>query len=205
MLDILNIFFLAGTLLSNIVLYSDGDYPFPENRESVVTVSTHREWWRVDGNGKCKYTGVMVPFVRDWEQEITRGKDGKTILPPEPDKTAGQAFIINQKVCGDKVEPIFRVAEIWAPKGTLMEKHQFAAFDVIEMRPDQCPKWLEQVLHRIDRVATHEQGAKTFLLALKSASLKLPEDLDTLVHQLGEKPVLQQSAASTAPALPETP
>ena len=52
---------------------------------------------------------------------------------------------------------------------------------------------------------THEQGAKTFLLALKSASLKLPEDLDALVHQLGEKTVLQQSAASTAKVLPETP
>lgn len=73
------------------------------------------------------------------------------------------------------------------------------------MTPEQRPKWLEQVLRRIARVAEHDDNAKAFLVALKSAPLKLPEDLAALVHQLGEKPVLQQSAASTAEALSEKP
>ena len=195
MFEFFNAVFLAATLLSNIVLYSDGDYPFPKDRESVVEVSLHREFWRDDGNGKCKYTGVMVPYVRDWEEVIKHG-DVETVLPPEPNKTAGQAFIINKKVCGTSVEPVFRTGAILSATGTLMYKHSFAAFDVTEMKVEDRPKWLEQVLRRIDRVAAHDAKAKEFMEFNKKASFqKMPNDLFGLLQTLGHQP-------TTTPAAP---
>lgn len=177
MFEFFNTVFLAATLLSNIVLYSDGDHPFPTARESVVEVGLHREFWRADGNGKCKYTGLMVPYVRDWEEVVKHG-EFETVFPPEPDKTAGQAFIINKKVCGDTVEPVFRTGTIMSATGSLLYKHSFQAFDVTEMKVEDRPKWLEQVLFRIDRVAAHDAKAKAFVRFNKTTSFpKMPNDL----------------------------
>ena len=177
MFEFFNGVFLAATLLSNIILYADVDYPFPAERDSVVAVSMHREFWREDGNGKCKYTGLMVPYVRDWEEVIKHGEI-ETVLPPEPDKTAGHAFIINKKVCGDKVEPVFRTGLVMRTSGGFLYKHSFAAFDVTEMKVEDRPKWLGQVLARINRVAAGDAEAKAFVEFNKKASFpKLPADL----------------------------
>ncbi|KVP39962.1 hypothetical protein [Burkholderia ubonensis] len=188
MLDLLNGVFLAATLLSNITLYSDQDYNFATDREAVVAVSTHREWWREDGNGKCKYTGLMVPFVRDWEEVVKHGEI-ETVRAPEPDKTAGHAFIINRKVCGDTVTPVFRTAEINRTWSGFLYKHSIVAFDVADMRPDQRPKWLEQVLHRVERVSAHDEKAKEFIEFNKTASFeKMPADLDALLKNPASAP-----------------
>lgn len=186
MFNFLNGVFIAATLLSNIILYADMDYPFPSERESVVAVSMHREFYREDGNGKCKYTGLMVPYVRDWEEVVKHGEI-ETVLPPEPDKTAGHAFIINQKVCGDKVEPVFRTGIVMRSTGGFLYKHSFAAFDVTEMKIEDRPKWLEQVLRRIERVAAQDADAKAFVEFNKKASFpKLPDDLSGLLQSLGQ-------------------
>lgn len=177
MFEFFNGVFLAATLLSNIILYSDQDYPFPDERDSVVAVSMHREFWREDGNGKCKYTGLMVPYVRDWEEVIKHGEI-ETVLPPEPNKTAGHAFIINKKVCGEKVEPVFRTGLVMRTSGGFLYKHSFAAFDVTEMKVEDRPKWLSQVLARINRVVARDADAKAFVEFNKKASFpKLPADL----------------------------
>jgi len=198
MLDFFNAVFLAATLLSNIVLYSDQDYPFPDERESVVAVSLHREFWREDGNGKCKYTGVMVPYVRDWEEVVKNGEI-ETVLPPEPNKTAGHAFIVNRKVCGSTVEPVFRTGAIFGTSGRFQYKNSVTAFDVTEMREDQRPKWLAQVLQRVERAAAHDDKAKDFIQFNKTASFaKLPADVDTLLKSQGGVP----STSSNVPAQP---
>jgi len=195
-MDFLNAVFLAATMLSNIMLYADQDFTFPADRESVVEVSMHREWWRADGNGKCKYTGLMVPYVRTWEEVIKQGDD-EIVLPPEPNKTAGHAFIINRKVCGDKVEPVLRTGVVMRTSGGFLYNHSFAAFDVTEMKPEQRPKWLEQVLHRIDQVAATDQKAKDFTSFNQSASFpKLPADLEALLKSLGKSPEVM---AATVP------
>jgi hypothetical protein len=192
MFNFLNGVFLAATLLSNIILYADEDFLFPAERDAVVAVSMHREFWRDDGNGKCKYTGLMVPYVRDWEEVVKHGEI-ETVLPPEPNKTAGHAFIINQKVCGDKVEPVFRAGVVMRATGGFLYKHSFAAYDVTEMKVEERPKWLEQVLHRIDRVAVQDPAAKAFVEFNKKASVpKMPDDLTALLQSLG------QSAAPSA-------
>lgn len=192
MLDIFNAMYLMAMMVANITLYSDQDYIYPTERESVVAVSLHREWWREDGNGKCKYTGVMVPFARDWEEVIKHSESFDTVLPPEPDKTAGYAFIINRKICGDKVEAVFRSAAVIGFGKGFLYKHYFPAFDVTEMRPDQQPKWMAQVLHRIERVSASNVEAKSFIEFNKAAALKLPVDLDALVKNLGTAPPAQE-------------
>lgn len=193
MFEFFNGVFIAATLLSNIMLYSDQDYPFADERESVVAVSMHREFWRDDGNGKCKYTGLMVPYVRDWEETVKHGEI-ETVLPPEPNKTAGHAFIINKKVCGDKVEPVFRTGIVMRTSGGFLYKHSFAAFDVTEMKVEDRPKWLAQVLFRIDRVAASDAQAKAFIEFNKTASVpKMPNDLFGMLQTLGHQP-------STSPA-----
>lgn len=194
MFEFFNAVFLAATLLSNIVVYSDGDFPFPQERESAVAVSMHREFWRDDGNGKCKYTGIMVPYVRDWEEVVKHG-DIETVLPPEPNKTAGQAFIINKKVCGATIEPVFRTGAILSAKGSLLYKHSFAAFDVTEMKVEDRPKWLEQVLLRIERVAAHDKHANEFVRFNMTASFqKMPAGLALRLQSTG-----QAQAAAAAP------
>jgi len=162
-LNILNGLFLVGVVASNITLYSDADYIHPErgNLDSVTAISMHREWWRDDS--KCKFLGVMVPYARDWPETIKHG-DFETVNAPEPDKIVGQAFIINRKVCPDKPdEAMFRVHEGWRNPGKLLEKHHFAAEDLYGMREEYRPKWLPQVLARIERVAQHDKQAEAFL------------------------------------------
>lgn len=88
-------------MVSDIVLYSDTDYKIAENRETVFSVSMHREWWREDGNGKCKYTGHAMPVVRDWEIVENRG-GSEYRNPPILVDTYGLAIVIDQKVCEGK-------------------------------------------------------------------------------------------------------
>ncbi len=185
MLDILNLVLLAATMVSNITLYSDEAYPIAEPLDSVTAVSLHREFWREDGNGKCKYTGLMVPFARDWEEEVSNGAAMPNVRPPEPNKVAGQAFIIDRKVCGEKVEPVLRAGFIYSTSGSLRYKHTVQVYDVNEMKkPHERPKWLEQVLRRVERTAYNNSASRDFVVRLKANTEKLPAELVTLVSDM---------------------
>ena len=167
MLDVLNILnglFLGSTMLANITLYSDADYEVQrtyEIRDVATPISAHREWWRDES--KCKFIGLMVPYARDWPETIRNGEI-ETVLPPEPDKVAGQAFIINRKVCpGKPDEAIFRGADRWRNPGIFLEKHQITAEDLKGMKPQDRPKWFEQVMARIERVSRNDAQIREFL------------------------------------------
>ncbi len=169
-LNILNRVFLSSTLLSSVTLYSDGDYVVQktdEIRDVANVISTHREWWRSES--KCKYIGVMVPYVRDWP-ETSVVSEVEVVHPPEPDKIAGQAFIFNRKICPDVPdEPILRLAEQWRNRGFIYEKRIITAEDLASMRPADRPKWIAQVLGRLRRVAEYDQKVKEFVDHLSMA------------------------------------
>lgn len=59
---------------------------------------------RADGKAKCKCTGVMVPYSRDWEEVVKQGDFDAGVKAPEPDKTIGRAFIFNRKVRDETVK-----------------------------------------------------------------------------------------------------
>ncbi|MDN0075412.1 hypothetical protein QU481_10970 [Crenobacter sp. SG2303] len=64
--ELFNLLFVAAVPMMDINVVSEGDYALhqtAEDRDSVTEVVTHRVSWHRDE--QCKYTGLMVPFVRD--------------------------------------------------------------------------------------------------------------------------------------------
>ena len=165
MFELLNLFVAGINLLSNITLYADDSFNYPKDREAVVAVQSSREWWREGGSRECRYTGIMVPFVRDWSE--TKQEHGTpVIVPPMPDVTVGHAVLFNQKLCKDKpAETIFRVG---ATSGAnffmrLPEGASVQSYDFNEMRAEHIPPWLGQSLSRVARVASTDPVARKFM------------------------------------------
>lgn len=181
MFDLLNLVFLGTVMLSDIVLYIEADYKFPDKGE-VVAISTFREWWRDDS--KCKYTGIMTPYVRDWPEVIKNG-DTETVLPPEPDRIIGQAVIINKKVCGDTVEPIFRTATIFrgVSPNTLYKHGMIKGADFMSAKPDYRPKWMPQILKNLEKIGEANPAVKIFL----AESTQYLEDAQKQAEKNAEK------------------
>lgn len=146
-------------------LYSNSDYLFPQERETAVTVELHREWWRSDSD--CTWSGLMVPFVQDWDTVIkdSEGADQFKIAP-NPEKTAGMAFLINKKSCpGKKPEAVWMADTITTStlRGGLLRKHRLNAEDISAAKDEDKPKWYRQVLGRVERIADTDPQAKEFL------------------------------------------
>ncbi len=163
MLNALNLLFLGGLMVSDIVLYSDTDYKVSSNREAVFQVSMHREWWREDGNGKCKYTGHAMPIVRDWEIVDNRGEGNEYRNPPNLMDTYGLAIVINKKICEGKAEErVFRtiLKERLVEGGTLYEKATTHAQDFHSTSPDYRAKWVPQFLERLERNGASDPHSK---------------------------------------------
>ncbi|MDR3409529.1 MAG: hypothetical protein P4L87_01050 [Formivibrio sp.] len=204
MFNLINLLYLGFVVAAQITVYSDGDYPLPADKDAVVEISTHREWWRDDSD--CKYTGLLVPYVRDWElvQYDNDTREIKARFPPDLEHVIGRAFVINKKICkGKEAEPILRVGErefIFA-KGGLKRGHSFTLSDVFGMKEDERPKWFNQVFKRIERVAEYDPKAKEFMtytsqaLAKASAPTQSPQP-----EAPSTKPVPD---AAVIPAVPE--
>lgn len=148
-------------MAAQITLYSSADFESAKRLDSVVEITFHREWWRDDG--KCTFTGLAVPFVRDWE-EVVDNIYSKSVISPKPSKIAGRAYVINRKLCPGKApEPMFLVDETVNWNVPLLLGYKIFALNVTAMRDDQRPKWLPQVLARIERVAETDPKAKCFM------------------------------------------
>ncbi len=63
MFDILNALYLAAIMFSSITMYPVGETAVPPKLDGVaLEMSFVREWWREDGDGKCAYKGMLIPF-----------------------------------------------------------------------------------------------------------------------------------------------
>lgn len=168
------LFMGVTSAVPELVLITDENYSFPAERDAVVAVSYHLDWYKSDS--ECKFTGLMVPFSRDWTVEVDNTYS-KSVVAAEPDVTAGHAFVINKKSCpGKEPEFVFRVDETsWvngkAKPGALKWAARQTMLDFRSMREDQRPKWFKQVMARIERVAASDQAAKDFL-AFQSIGLE---------------------------------
>jgi len=163
----LDLIFAAGVVMSGVTLYANDDYKAPAQRDGVQAVSLHREFYREDGRGKCEFKGVMVPFVRDWEEVRRTGEaNDEMTLEAKPNATAGAAFLINQRVCEGKApEVLLRGGDKYGlTEGrNFYEKHSVIATDLMTTPQEQQPKWLIQVLDRLERLASTDKAAATFL------------------------------------------
>lgn len=168
MFDFLNLVVLGTYMLADVMLAMDKDYELPV-QDSVVAVSMHREWWREDGNGKCKYTGYAFPVVRDWE--IVEVRDGiEHRIPPNLKDRYGVAVVVDKKVCeGKPVEKLFRTGiEIRLREvNVLFKKGTVRAQDYYSLRDEFRPQWLPQVFERLERLSATDEVAKVALQDIK--------------------------------------
>ena len=164
MLSIFDLIFTSVTLLSSITLYSTDDYEFPTKLDAVVSVSGFREWWRSDGEGKCEYTGLMVPYTHDWE-EVRQNGDAEEVISADSTKVAGHAFLYNQRVCkGKEAESLLRVGDFQRLYGKFQRSLSIQVGDLLEAeKPDNIPNWFPQVYERIKLVAQTDSAAADFL------------------------------------------
>lgn len=156
-----NLLFLSAAAAFTITFHLIGTYNLAPNvRDSVYPVHGF-----VSGffRPRCDYTGVMVPFVRDWPETVQHG-DHEEVLPPEPDVTAGQAYIFTQKKCDNQpAERILLVDEDWRAVTRIPDGHTINAQNFYGLKPDQRPKWFDQVVRRIQLVAPTTPAAQQAL------------------------------------------
>ncbi len=198
----LDMLYLGVMLFSSITLYPF-ETPLPSALESVTPISLHREWWREDGEGKCTFEGVAVPYVRDWEEVVQQG-DREVVIPAEPDKRAAYAILVNRKLCQGKApEAILRAGALIGARRGLFDNEKkaigasnFAAGDLLQTPPDKQPKWLSQVVGRIERVAAAgDVKAKAFLdTSVAELDVALP------ARAAGRKKGAEEPMASVGPA-----
>lgn len=175
MFDFLNVVYLAAILFSSITMYPVGETAVPVRLDGAVDVRFVREWWRDDGDGKCFYTGMVVPFERTWPEEIERGGE-RVVLPPEPGKIAGYVAVINRKECkGLETEAILRAGIVrsrtllFGSRGPQVDKHTFfPAGDMLETPSEKIQPWLPQVVERLEHLSVQDKVAKAFLTASAS-------------------------------------
>ncbi|WP_071325112.1 hypothetical protein [Janthinobacterium sp. 1_2014MBL_MicDiv] len=188
MLDILNVVYLAAILISSITLYPTGETAVPLEKDAFVELRLHREYWREDGNGKCSYAGVLVPYTRTWPEEVRRS-DEVVILPPEPDKIAGYVVVVSRKICaGKEAEAILRAGTPTTRKpffgNRQVDMHTFfQAGDMLETPPDKMPLWMPQVIERMVLLAKTDKKAGSFIGASLPELRKALPGLPGLVGQ----------------------
>ncbi|MEX3984321.1 hypothetical protein AB4Y45_35780 [Paraburkholderia sp. EG287A] len=184
-----NAIYLAGAVVGSVILWPDQMYDLhktPDERDTVSVISFHPQWYKSDS--KCRYTGVLVPYVRDWPETVRHG-DQEEVIPPDLDHTAGHAIILDKKICpGQADQQVFLVDEVQRNIGRIAVAESFHFSDPAELRPEYRPKWMPQVLQRIQRVAEHDANAKQFF-----------DELSAIQTERAEK-AKEAAAASATPA-----
>jgi hypothetical protein len=193
--------YIAGALVGNVILWPDQTYPLhkaPEERETVTVVGFHPQWYKADS--KCHYTGLIVPYVRDWPETINAGRSDERVLPPDLDHTAGHAVILDTKTCpGKEDEKVFLVDAVERNFGALGGGTDVHFDDPDTIKPEYKPKWLPQVMQRLQRVAEHDDDAKEIVAAITQLEQKRAEQAQATATASGAGPSAPAAAAS-APA-----
>lgn len=206
MFEIINLLYSGFLLVANINMYSVAEYPTmdtPETRDSVVAVSFYREWWRADGEGKCTYEGIKVPYVRDWSI-TTRIRGEEHVIPPEPNKTAGDAILINRRVCkGKSPEAMLYLGEPPRKWGKFIKNTLVHVGDTKDMKSEHFPKWYNQVIQRVTRVAATDDTARQFLADTEATRQALPAVPDASVEANSGTSSETQTSTSSSPVASE--
>lgn len=116
----------------------------------------------------CRYSGVVVPYERDWEvvSENTMTHT-KTVQPPEPGKIHSYATLINKKTCPGKApERMFiggsgKTRSLFGEVGII--KGDTITVTDISAKPEEQPKWLPQVMKVIEAAEPTKPFVKEFL------------------------------------------
>ena len=115
---------------------------------------------------RCRYSGVVVPYERLWEERVV-SSGSETVIPPEPGKIAGYAIVINRKDCDDRQpEAMLRVATHYRPlfnSNVLGEGASYVVLPLDSLPESTRPKWVPQVMETLAEAAASDSVAQEFL------------------------------------------
>ena len=151
----------AKNLTTHLMLTQVLYFPAPDAFSFIETRPVASYFSKVR---ECRYTGLVVPYERTWEMPAPHEEN--TMLPPEPGKVAGYAFVMNKKWCPDSgTEKVLLLGDHPDPvkPGYFMLPSRDFYVSGMEQDKEKSPKWLSQVLARIERGAEVDPKAKAFL------------------------------------------
>lgn len=164
------------------------NYYNPETDDKVIAIHLFYKsnWYKNELDG-CRYSGAKAFYVRDWE-EVTESNGQRTVRPPEYNKTAGLATLINKRACPGKApEAVLMTDESLVGLGDMHRGGMAAGVrymyaDMTTAKADQLPKWYDQVVGKIaaaaakgdERAAGFMEDQKLRIAALPQSSNETP-------------------------------
>ncbi|WP_126223537.1 hypothetical protein [Burkholderia ambifaria] len=185
----INLLGWSAAMAFTVTLHLSQTYHPNVNLNDADTVTAFQAYKGGMWYTSCTAEGVMLPYARDWEETVQRGRE-EVVLPPEPDTTVGQAYIVTKMKCKDKPEEhVLLVDQDYRAVTRIAEDHTLTAQAYFGLKPDQRPKWFGQVIKRLERAAATNPSAKQAL-----------KDIATYEQQLKAETTAAASGASAASA-----
>ncbi len=183
MLDVLNLLYLGAVIASPAIhMEMVAEVPAPALHQ-VQTL----EMARFPTRETCRNHGIVVGYERDWTEERPIGDGQVTIIPPDPGKIEGYAFLFNKRTCTDKppaqasylifgeYQPTWS-AKLLGWKGWAPTHHHPVFYDTATTRPDLAPKWLPQVLRVLEEKAKTLPEIARFLADMPTTAEKFDRE-----------------------------
>jgi hypothetical protein len=150
LLNAATIVLAAGVAVApSIPMVPDGGFMLPSKLGEIMPITT-RGYWRFGENSGCKWYGFTTPYVRDWDEERTNAVGMPEIIKTEPEKIAGRAVIFVEKVCEGHRTPVAYIDSVRAWGMGIGEGNRLDATDLSKLPVASRPRWLDQVVKRLD-------------------------------------------------------
>ncbi len=112
----------------------------------------------------CKFSGLIVPFERDWEERTTSFDGQEEIVPAEPGKIGGYAMIFNKKECpGEAAQPVSMAITKMGEDRLIFAKRHYIANSLDSATEEMKPKWLPQVTKVLEAKAESDPAVASFI------------------------------------------
>lgn len=127
----------------------------------------------------CTYTGIVTPYVRDWEEVVDNGYT-KTVNPPDLTSPQGFAVVLTTKKCEGKPQEQVAFVGVVHRASWIKTFYERTSVKVVALQGipvELRPQWLPQVSNRVEaRAAAGDMKAKEFLdsLGVKQVATKDP-------------------------------
>lgn len=122
----------------------------------------------------CIHEGILFSYERDWEEEIPQADGQVTIRPKKLGEIDGYAILVNKRSCSDG-SPITNYFVVGEHRQGLFNRGKVAegvlvrGQDASQLRPDQRPKWLPQVMRFLDEQNGKDSVVTEFMASLPRA------------------------------------
>ncbi len=171
--NVLNLISIGVAAFTTVVVPETTYLPVEEARVrerelvAAITVKDRVPMW---SDGACAYSGVLVPYARDWQQLDESEDPPRLIREADPEKVVGQAVLLNTRTCpGKPLEHVLFAGESPIAAHVLFKNASITVTDVETMHKDVRYKWLPQVLTRVEaHAATGNEAAIGFMTNMQA-------------------------------------